>query len=77
VAAPYQYTLNIVFYWKIMFIMVAGINAIYLTVFEEPYAVMAGQDSPFRGKLVAASMVALWVGVIFCGIMLPFLGSAF
>lgn len=77
VAAPYQYTLNIVFYWKIIFILVAGINTIYLTAFDEPYAVQADGDSPFTGKVVAASMVALWVGVIFCGIMLPFLGSAF
>jgi uncharacterized membrane protein len=77
VAAPYQYTLNPVFYWKIMFIMAAGINAIYLTLFDEPWSVQAGQAAPLRGKLIAASVVLLWIGVIFCGIMLPFLGSAF
>ncbi|MGD0909097.1 MAG: choice-of-anchor D domain-containing protein [Candidatus Acidiferrales bacterium] len=77
VAAPYQYTLNTVFYWKVVFMMVAGINAIYLTLFEEPWALQAGDEAPLRGKLIAASVVALWIGVIFCGIMLPFLGSAF
>ncbi len=77
VAAPYQYTLNTVFYWKVVFMMVAGINAIYLTLFEEPWALQAGDEAPFRGKVIAASVVALWIGVIFCGIMLPFLGSAF
>jgi uncharacterized membrane protein len=77
VAAPYQYTLNPVFYWKIMFIMAAGINAIYLTLFDEPWSVQAGEAAPLRGKLIAASVVLLWIGVIFCGIMLPFLGSAF
>ena len=77
IAAPYQYTLNPVFYWKIMFIMAAGVNAIYLTLFDEPWSVQAGEAAPLRGKLIAASVVALWIGVIFCGIMLPFLGSAF
>lgn len=77
VAAPYQYTLNTVFYWKVVFMMLAGINAIYLTLFEEPWTLQAGDEAPLRGKLIAASVVALWIGVIFCGIMLPFLGSAF
>ena len=60
-----------------MFIMAAGVNAIYLTLFDEPWAVQAGESAPLRGKLIAASVVLLWIGVIFCGIMLPFLGSAF
>jgi hypothetical protein len=57
--------------------MIAGINAIYLTLFDEPWALQAGDEAPLRGKVIAASVVALWIGVIFCGIMLPFLGSAF
>ena len=77
VAAWYQYSLNNVFYWKIILIMIAGVNAIYLTLFDEPWGLGAGEDAPFRGKVIAASAVVLWVGVIFCGIMLPFLGSAF
>lgn len=77
VAAPYQYTLNPLFYWKILFIMAAGVNAIYLTLFDEPWSLRAGDEAPLRGKLIAASVVALWIGVIFCGIMLPFLGNAF
>jgi uncharacterized membrane protein len=76
-AAEYQYSLNPMFYLKIVFIMLAGVNALYLTLFEEPWAVQAGEDAPLRGKVIAASMVVLWVGVIFCGIMLPFLGNAF
>ena len=76
-AAPYQYTLNPLFYWKIIFIMAAGVNAIYLTLFDEPWALRVGDEAPLRGKLIAASVVALWIGVIFCGIMLPFLGNAF
>lgn len=77
VAASYQYTLNPVFYLKILFIMIAGVNAIYFTVFEEPWRLRAGEDAPIRGKVIAASAVFLWVAVIFCGLMLPFLGNAF
>jgi hypothetical protein len=77
VAAPYQYTDNPTFYWKIIFIMIAGVNAIYFTVFDEPWTLGAGDDAPFRGKVIAASAMVLWVGVIFCGLMLPFLGNAF
>ena len=76
-AAPYQYTLNPLFYWKILFIMAAGVNAIYLTLFDEPWALRAGESASLKGKVIAASVVALWIGVIFCGIMLPFLGNAF
>jgi hypothetical protein len=27
--------------------------------------------------MIAASAMVLWVGVMFCGLMLPFLGNAF
>jgi hypothetical protein len=34
-------------------------------------------DAPFAAKLIAASSLFLWLGVIYWGRMLPFLGSAF
>ncbi len=77
VAAPEQYTKNVTFYWKMVLIMLAGANAVYFTVFNEPWALEAGDDAPLRVKLIAASTVALWIGVMFCGLMLPFIGNAF
>ena len=77
IAAPEQYTKNVTFYWKMDLIMLAGANAVYFTVFDEPWTLEAGADAPLRVKLIAASTVALWVGVMFCGLMLPFLGNAF
>jgi len=77
IAAPEQYIANVTFYWKIAFMMVAGVNAIYLTLFDEPWELEAGQDAPMKLKVIAASTIFLWVGVMFCGLMLPFIGNAF
>lgn len=79
VGAPYQYVHNIVFQWKLVFLLLAGINAL---VFE--YAVLPkaqllgpGDDAPVSAKLIAAISLFLWLGVMFLGRMLPFIGDAF
>lgn len=77
VGEPQQYTGNRVFIWKIALILLAGINVIYFTVFEEAWAVAAGDDAPFTAKAVAASALFLVLGVLYCGRMLPFLGNSF
>jgi uncharacterized membrane protein len=77
IGAPNQYIHNVSFYWKISLVMCAGVNAIYFTVFDEPWALGPGDDAPLRSKVIAVSAVVLWVGVMFCGLMLPFIGNAF
>jgi hypothetical protein len=77
IAAPYQYTSNVTFYWKIALIMIAGVNALYFTLFDEAWSIGPGESAPLRSKVMAVSAVALWIGVMFCGLMLPFLGNAF
>jgi hypothetical protein len=77
IAAPEQYIANVTFYWKILLMMLAGVNAIYFTLFDEPWSLEAGEEAPMKLKVIAASAVALWVGVMFCGLMLPFIGNAF
>jgi len=77
IAAPEQYTKNVTFYWKMALVMLAGANAIYFTVFDEPWALAQGEDATLKVKVIAASAVLLWVGVMFCGLMLPFIGNAF
>jgi hypothetical protein len=74
---PHQYIHNMSFYWKIALITCAGMNAVYFTVFDEPWALGAGDSAPLMSKVIAVSAVALWVGVMFFGLMLPFLGNAF
>lgn len=77
VAAPDQYTDNATFYWKVAFIIVAAAVLFYVTVFDDPWGVDEGVDAPLSAKVVAASAIVAWVGVIYCGQMLPFLGNAF
>jgi uncharacterized membrane protein len=77
VAAADQYTLNIAFYWKMGFIFLAGLNVLYLTVFDGPWAVGRGDDASAGDKAMAASALFLWFGVICWGRLLPFLGLSF
>ena len=76
IAAPGAYA-NPTFYWKIGLLVLAGINLIYLTVFDGPWEVKAGDRAPMRVRAMAASAIVLWVGVMYFGRMLPFLGDAF
>lgn len=80
VGAPGQYIENIAFWFKLAFIALAGINVslFYLTgLGRRVDQLAAGQDTPTSAKLVAASSLFLWFGVLFWGRMLPFIGNAF
>lgn len=76
-ASPQMYAENISFIWKIGFLLLAGVNLLYQTVFEGPWHVEAGQNAPTRVKLMAASTILSWLGVMYFGRMLPFIGEAF
>ena len=77
VASPEQYIKNVSFHWKMVFVLLAGINALYFMLVDEPWSVGPGEDAPITAKFVAASAIFLWLGVLFFGHMLPFLGNAF
>lgn len=77
---PFQYIHNIAFGMKMLFIGLAGVNVIlfYVTgLYRKVDPVGPGQDVPFAAKLVAAASLFLWVGVMYWGRMLPFIGNAF
>ena len=76
-APPTFYVTNPTFYWKLALILVAGANALYFTVFDQPWSLGAGDEPPMAARVAAASAIVLWTGVIFCGQMLPFLGHSF
>ena len=76
-ATPEQYAENISFLWKIGFLLVAGVNLLYVTVFEGPWHVEAGDNAPLRVKAAGASAIVAWIGVMYFGRMLPFIGNAF
>ena len=75
IAKPEQYTYNLAFHWKVVFLLLAGGNLLYLTVFDDAWAFEEGDEPALPVKLVAACSIFLWVGVIFFGRMLPYIGS--
>jgi uncharacterized membrane protein len=77
IAAPEQYTNNGPMFWKVGFMMIAGADLLYLTVFDKLWALEPGDDTTILDKVIAASAIGAWVGVIYAGRMLPFLGNAF
>jgi hypothetical protein len=77
---PVQYFHNIAFRWKMLFVLLAGLNlfAFWITgTSKRVDSIGADEDAPRLAKLMAAASLFLWVGVMFWGRMLPFIGSAF
>jgi uncharacterized membrane protein len=74
---PAQYVKNAVFYWKIGFVLLGGINILYFMLVDEAWSVGPGEDAPFSAKVAAASAILIWACVLFCGHMLPFIGNSF
>ena len=82
VGQPAQYAESAPFYWKIIFLMIAGANFLYLTVFGKPWTESGGSSrTPFDArpadKAMAILSIVAWFGVLYAGRMLPFLGNAF
>jgi uncharacterized membrane protein len=77
IGVPGQYVHNGTFFFKIVFVLLGGLNVLYFTLDDEPWAVKAGDDAPLTAKIAAASAIFVWVAVLFCGHMLPFIGNAF
>jgi hypothetical protein len=77
---PTQYIHNVAFAFKLLFIGLAGVNVIlfYVTgLYRRVDGVGAGQSVPAAAKLAAAASLFLWIGVMYWGRMLPFIGNAF
>ena len=60
---------SVPFGFKLLFLSLAGINALVfrLTVFREAMALGSGQDAPPLAKALAGTSLFLWVGVIWWG----------
>lgn len=74
-AAPYQYIHNVAFYYKLAFILAAGLITVVYTL--DPSWAHEDRTASGRSKLLAGAALFLWVGVMFWGSMLPFIGNAF
>jgi hypothetical protein len=76
-AALPQYIHNKAFYWKIVFVVLGGINLLYFMLEDDVWTIGSGGDAPLTSKIAAASAIFLWAAVLYCGHMLPFIGNAF
>jgi hypothetical protein len=88
-----QYIDSAPFYWKVVFLMIAGANFLYLTVFKKAWANRGdvgavaggpggprnniGFDASLADKAMAVSSIVAWLAVLYAGRMLPFIGHAF
>jgi hypothetical protein len=79
IGLPDQYLNNRVWWFKVGFIVLAGLNAlIYETKLSaKVLALQPGADTPGPVKLIGLVSLASWLAVLYCGRMLPFLGDAF
>jgi len=77
ITQPEQYIENIALQWKVVLIVLGGINVLYFTIFDHAWALQSGEDAPLSGKVVAVLTIAVWVGVIYLGRMMPFIGGSF
>jgi hypothetical protein len=77
---PLQYSENPAFRLKMVFIVLAGLNVVVFYAAGLRRAVehvRGGEHAPLAARLVGATSLFLWVGVMYWGRMLPFVGDAF
>jgi hypothetical protein len=81
IGQPGQYTGSTPFFWKIVFLVIAGANFLYLTVFVRAWRGANGGDGRFDASVADKAMAIVsifsWFAVLYAGRMLPFLGRAF
>ena len=76
VGQPAQYTTNGPFQWKLLFLVIAGANFLYLTVFNKAWNGDVLKPN-LADKAMAAGSIFSWLAVLYAGRMLPFLGNSF
>jgi hypothetical protein len=71
---PDQYVYNPAFHLKVLFMVVAGLNAsaFYLTAYRLTTGPGAPVEAPRSSKVIAATSLLLWTGVIIAGRLITF-----
>lgn len=79
ISLPYQYTVSVVWWVKVLFLLIAGLNAIFFqtNLGSKVPTLGPGEDTPTSFKIVGAVSLIAWFGVLYCGRMLPYLGSGY
>ena len=66
IGQPKQYIDSSPFYWKVVFLMIAGANFLYLTVFKKAWTADAdGWDASLADKAMAVSSLFAWLAVLY------------
>jgi hypothetical protein len=77
---PEQYAYNPSFWWKGVFMAVAGVNVAFFYLSDEFRRVKLlgpGADAPWRAKFIAGTSLSAWVLVLICGRLLTFFRPPF
>lgn len=80
VGHPEQYVHNVAWWLKVASLAVAGLNAALFEVAVWPRlqaATHAADDTPLEAKAIGVVSIVAWLGVLYWGRMLPFVGDAF
>jgi hypothetical protein len=78
-ATPEQYVRNLSWWFKVLFLMIAGVNVLLFETTQRSrmLAMGPGEDTPAAFKVIGGVSLVSWVMVLYWGRMLPFLGNAF
>ena len=61
------------FFLKMFLIVVAGISVLYVTIFDDTWALGKGDGTALRHKIFAVTNTLLWLGAMYFGRMIPYL----
>ena len=75
IGAPARYINNVGFQWKMVLLLLAGMNTLYFTSFKQVWSVGPEDDAPLKAKVISVCTMLLWIGVMYFGRMLPFFGK--
>ena len=74
VSQPQQYATNLSMWFKVLFLLIAGANAlVFETGFSERLDRLGPNDTPVSAKLIGAASLASWFAVLYFGRMIPYL----
>jgi hypothetical protein len=80
VGHPEQYIHNVAWWFKVGSLALAGLNAAFFEVAVWPRTqalTEAQEDTPLEAKAIGVVSIVAWLGVLYWGRMLPFIGDAF
>jgi hypothetical protein len=74
---PHRYFVNISFQLKMLFYVIAGLNALWYQFKLSPRidALPEGAPLPSEARISGAMSLALWFGVLILGRLIPYLGT--